>query len=140
MHEPAAAPSAAKFARALGVVDALSAAIAGFALFAGARAFAFLAIVALREPVLGGAGLVLLAMVGWVRWFCRQVVVERPATRRAAAQRGAHDEQQSADASAPAVITQDYATASDSSSLAYTRSSAARSAPCTILHTSRALD
>ena len=49
MHEPIAEPPAAKFARALGVVDALSAAIAGFALFAGTRAFAFLAIVALRQ-------------------------------------------------------------------------------------------
>jgi hypothetical protein len=116
MHEPAAAPPAAKFARALGVVDALSAAIAGFALFAGTRAFAFLAIVALREPVLGGTGLMLLAMVGWVRWFCRHVVVERPANRRAAAQGGSHDEQQSC--GAPAAMTQDYAAASDSSSLA----------------------
>jgi hypothetical protein len=116
MHEPAAAPPAAKFARALGVVDALSAAIAGFALFAGTRAFAFLAIVALREPVLGGTGLMLLAMVGWVRWFCRHVVVERQATRRAAAQGGLHDEHSSC--GAPAAVTQDYAAASDSSSLA----------------------
>src|SRR5262249_32631716 len=115
MHEPATAPPAARFARALGVVDALSAAIAGFALFAGTRAFAFLAVVALREPVLGGTGLMLLAMVGWVRWFCRQVVVERP-MRRAAAQCGSRDELQSS--AAPAVMTQDYAAAPDSSSLA----------------------
>src|SRR5215467_13964807 len=105
MHEPAAAPPAAKFARALGVVDALSAAIAGFALIAGTRAFVFLAIVALREPVLGGAGLMLLAMVGWVRWFCRHVVVERPATRRAAAQGGSRDEPPSC--GAPAAVTQE---------------------------------
>jgi hypothetical protein len=126
MHEPAAAPSTARFARALGVVDALSAAIAGFALFAGTRAFAFLAIVALREPVLGGTGLMLLAMIGWVRWFCRHVVVERPATRRAAAQDESHGEQKSS--AAPAAAEQDYedyegyenyAAASDSSSLAW---------------------
>jgi predicted lipid-binding transport protein (Tim44 family) len=124
MHEPAAAPPAAKFARALGVVDALSAAIAGFALFAGTRAFAFLAIVALREPVLGGAGLMLLALIGWVRWFCRHVVVERTAIRRAAAQGGSSRDEQSSSA-APAAVEQDhedyedYAAASDSSSLAW---------------------
>ncbi|MFM0499833.1 hypothetical protein PQQ95_05325 [Paraburkholderia caffeinilytica] len=58
-------------ARLLGAVDALSSAIAGFALLAGARAFTFTALLAWREPVLGGAGLVLLALVGWLRWQCR---------------------------------------------------------------------
>jgi hypothetical protein len=120
MHEPAAAPSAAKFARALGVVDALSAAIAGFALFAGTRAFAFLALVALREPVLGGAGLMLLAIVGWIRWFCRHVLVDwnvtRRVTRRAAARRRARDDRQCP--SAAPVVTPDYAAPSDSSSVA----------------------
>ena len=37
-------------------VDALSSAIAGFALLAGARAFMFIALLGWREPVLGGAG------------------------------------------------------------------------------------
>ncbi|MFC0401158.1 hypothetical protein [Paraburkholderia rhizosphaerae] len=74
MHEPVAVSSPAKFARALGVVDALSVAIAGFALFAGTRAFTFLALVALRDPVLGGSGLMLLALVGWIRWCCRHMV------------------------------------------------------------------
>jgi hypothetical protein len=110
MHEPAATPSAAKFARALGVVDALSAATASFALFAGTRAFTFLALVALREPVLGGVGLMLLAIVGWVRWFCRHVVIERTA-----AQRGVPDRQSASSASAPAP---DYAATPDSSSVA----------------------
>lgn len=48
-------------------IDTLSNAIAGFALLAGARTFTFIAIFALREPVIGGAALVLLALVGWLR-------------------------------------------------------------------------
>ena len=51
-------------------VDALASAVAGFALLAGARAFMFTALLGWREPVLGGAGLVLLALVGWLRWRC----------------------------------------------------------------------
>jgi hypothetical protein len=58
------------FARLAAAVDALSSAIAGFALLAGARAFMFIALLGWREPVLGGAGLVLLALVGWLRWQC----------------------------------------------------------------------
>jgi hypothetical protein len=75
MHESAAAtaPGVVRtVARLAGAVDALSSAIAGFALLAGARAFTFTALLAWREPVLGGAGLVLLALVGWLRWQCRQ--------------------------------------------------------------------
>jgi hypothetical protein len=53
------------------VVDAVSSAIAGFALLAGARAFMFTALLGWREPVLGGAGLMLLALVGWLRWRCQ---------------------------------------------------------------------
>jgi hypothetical protein len=30
----------------------------------------FTALLGWREPVLGGTGLVLLAMVGWLRWQC----------------------------------------------------------------------
>jgi hypothetical protein len=73
MHEPAVATApqtAIAFARLSGAVDALSSAIAGFALLAGARAFMFIALLGWREPVLGGAGLVLLALVGWLRWQC----------------------------------------------------------------------
>ena len=73
MHEPAAATAdhpVMVFARMSGAVDALSSAIAGFALLAGTRAFAFTALLAWREPVLGGAGLVLLAVIGWLRWRC----------------------------------------------------------------------
>jgi len=80
--ESDAAPSAARLARALGAVDTLCAAIAGFALLAGARVFLFLALFAWREPVLGGAGLMLLAIVGWLRWFCRHVVVDRAGVLR----------------------------------------------------------
>ncbi|MGF6529679.1 hypothetical protein P3T20_000452 [Paraburkholderia sp. GAS206C] len=68
------------FERVLGTLDAVSTAIAGFALLAGARAFTFTALLAWREPVLGGAGLVLLGLVGWLRWFSGQ--------RRVAAARG----------------------------------------------------
>lgn len=74
MHESAAATAPGTVltvARLSGAVDALSSAIAGFALLAGARAFTFTALLAWREPVLGGAGLVLLALVGWLRWRCR---------------------------------------------------------------------
>jgi hypothetical protein len=57
--------------RLLAALDTLSTAIAGFALLAGARAFTFTALLAWREPVLGGAGLVLLGLVGWLRWCWR---------------------------------------------------------------------
>jgi hypothetical protein len=80
MHESVAAMapgSVLTFARLSVVVDALSSAIAGFALLAGARAFTFTALLAWREPVLGGAGLVLLAVVGWLRWQCRQKAAHR---------------------------------------------------------------
>ena len=60
------------FERVLGTLDAVSTAIAGFALLAGARAFTFTALLAWREPVLGGAGLVVLGLVGWLRWFSSQ--------------------------------------------------------------------
>jgi hypothetical protein len=98
MHEPAVATApqtAIAFARLSGAVDALSSAIAGFALLAGARAFMFIALLGWREPVLGGAGLVLLALVGWLRWQCGGAAIcqrcatsgRRPAaaTQRAAA-------------------------------------------------------
>ncbi|WP_230413096.1 hypothetical protein [Paraburkholderia antibiotica] len=62
-------------------VDGLSSAIAGFALLAGARAFMFFALLGWREPVLGGAGLVLLAMIGWLRWQCEAGVA--PASQQA---------------------------------------------------------
>ncbi|HEY4295287.1 MAG TPA: hypothetical protein VGM85_02330 [Paraburkholderia sp.] len=76
MHEPFASTpvqpvqTVIAFARLSAAVDALSSAIAGFALLAGARAFMFIALLGWREPVLGGAGLVLLALVGWLRWQC----------------------------------------------------------------------
>jgi hypothetical protein len=74
MHEPVAVTTRrmlAAFARlSSDGVDALSSAIAGFALLAGARAFMFTALLGWREPVLGGAGLVFLALVGWLRWRC----------------------------------------------------------------------
>jgi hypothetical protein len=60
------------FERVVGTLDAVSTAIAGFALLAGARAFTFTALLAWREPVLGGAGLVLLGLVGWLRWLNAQ--------------------------------------------------------------------
>lgn len=75
MHEPAAAmapTTGIALARLSGAVDTLSSEIAGFALLAGTRAFTFTALLAWREPVLGGAGLVLLALVGWLRWKCRK--------------------------------------------------------------------
>ncbi|WP_254700049.1 hypothetical protein [Trinickia violacea] len=62
-------PVASLHTRAMLWLDALSSAIAGFALLAGGRLFAFAALVSLRSPVLGAAGLVLLALVGWARWF-----------------------------------------------------------------------
>ncbi|AMV46224.1 hypothetical protein [Paraburkholderia caribensis] len=68
MHEPAVSLNADAYARVQEAIDAASGAIAGFALLAGARAFTFIALVAWREPVLGGAGLMLLALVGWLRW------------------------------------------------------------------------
>ena len=67
MHEPAVTLSVDAYARVQDAIDAASGAIAGFALLAGARAFTFIALVAWREPVLGGAGLMLLALVGWLR-------------------------------------------------------------------------
>jgi hypothetical protein len=74
MHEPVAVTPRrmlAAFAQlSSDAVDALSSAVAGFALLAGARAFMFTALLGWREPVLGGAGLVLLALVGWLRWRC----------------------------------------------------------------------
>ncbi|MFM0643054.1 hypothetical protein PQR14_01885 [Paraburkholderia bryophila] len=73
MHESAAVTvpeSVVVFARLSGAVDALCSAIAGFALLAGTRAFTFTALLAWREPVLGGVGLVLLAALGWLRWKC----------------------------------------------------------------------
>jgi hypothetical protein len=82
MHDPATAASvvtSSAFARLARAVDTLSSAIAGFALLAGARAFTFIALMALREPVAGGAALVLLALVGWLRWqWQRQRRTRRP--------------------------------------------------------------
>jgi hypothetical protein len=75
MYEPAASTSVqASFAltRVSDAADAISSAIAGFALLAGARAFMFIALLGWREPVLGGAGLLLLALIGWLRWWCGQ--------------------------------------------------------------------
>jgi hypothetical protein len=57
-------------ARVSAAAAAISSAIAGFALLAGARAFMFIALLGWREPVLGGAGLLLLALIGWLRWWC----------------------------------------------------------------------
>lgn len=98
MHESAAATvpgTVFTFARLSGAVDAFSSAIAGFALLAGTRAFTFTALLAWREPVLGGVGLVLLALVGWLRWTVsadggtplraqRPIADEPPATDRVA--------------------------------------------------------
>ncbi|RKR36505.1 hypothetical protein [Paraburkholderia sp. BL17N1] len=84
MHEPAAATapqSAITLARLSGALDSLSGAVAGFALLAGARVFMFIALLSWREPVLGGAGLVLLAVVGWLRWQCGGAAT-LPATQR----------------------------------------------------------
>ncbi|WP_242665702.1 hypothetical protein [Paraburkholderia ginsengiterrae] len=83
MHEAASATApetSIACARLSGAVDGLCSAIAGFALLAGARAFMFTALLGWREPVLGGAGLVLLAMVGWLRWRCGGIAV-LPAVR-----------------------------------------------------------
>nr|WKF62039.1 hypothetical protein HUO10_006571 [Paraburkholderia busanensis] len=71
MHEPVAVrftDNFATFARWSGIVDTFCGAVAGFALLAGPRPFAFTALLAWREPVLGGMGLVLLAALGWLRW------------------------------------------------------------------------
>ena len=83
MREPHAAGCVAllMFARVLAALDAASTAIAGFALLAGARAFTFTALLAWREPVLGGAGLVLLGLVGWLRWCWRDGRVKDLASR-----------------------------------------------------------
>ncbi|HLX03666.1 MAG TPA: hypothetical protein VKS80_16285 [Trinickia sp.] len=64
-----AGPVAFFHRRAMRWLDALSSAIAGFALLAHGRLFAFAALVSLRSPVLGAAGLVLLALIGWARWI-----------------------------------------------------------------------
>lgn len=73
MDEPHAAACVAlrMVARMLAALDAASTSIAGFALLAGSRAFTFTALLAWREPVLGGAGLVLLGLIGWLRWCWR---------------------------------------------------------------------
>ena len=71
MHDPAAVTvpdTVVVFARWSDAIDTLCSAIAGFALLANTRAFAFTALLAWREPVLGGVGLVLLAALGWLRW------------------------------------------------------------------------
>ena len=80
---PTPPQTAIAFARLSGAVDALSSVIAGFALLAGARAFMFIALLGWREPVLGGAGLVLLAMVGWLRWQCGGIAAAHAASRAA---------------------------------------------------------
>jgi hypothetical protein len=75
MHESVAATASDRVitaARLSGALDTLSSAIAGFALLAGTRAFTFTVLLAWREPVVGGAGLVLLGLVGWLRWLCRR--------------------------------------------------------------------
>jgi hypothetical protein len=80
MHESVAATASGTvltFSRLSDAADALSSAVAGFALLAGPRAFTFTALLAWREPVLGGAGLVLLASVGWLRWQCRRNAARR---------------------------------------------------------------
>ncbi|MEM5387247.1 hypothetical protein VSR68_27125 [Paraburkholderia phymatum] len=77
MHEPAVTSNPAAYERVQDAIDTASGVVAGFALLAGARAFTFIALVAWREPVLGGAGLMLLALVGWIRWCWRGNV--RPA-------------------------------------------------------------
>jgi len=71
MHDPDATLNAAACRRMQDAIDTASGAIAGFALLAGARPFAFIALIAWREPVIGGAGLVLLALAGWLRWCWR---------------------------------------------------------------------
>jgi hypothetical protein len=76
LYKSDTAHAAVHLARVLGAIDALCAAIAGFALLAGARVFMFIALVAWREPVLGGTGLLLLAIVGWCRWFCAQMMAD----------------------------------------------------------------
>ncbi|WP_036024811.1 hypothetical protein [Paraburkholderia dilworthii] len=73
MHEPVTVPAHSPvigLARCAHAIDALCGAIVGFALLAGTRAFMFTALLGWREPVLGGAGLALLALVGWLRWRC----------------------------------------------------------------------
>jgi hypothetical protein len=80
MHDPAVTLSPAPCERMQNAIDTASGAIAGFALLAGGRPFTFIALLAWRDPVLGGAGLMLLALAGWLRWCWRA---------RAAAGRGA---------------------------------------------------
>jgi hypothetical protein len=84
MQEPAAATRAAlnvALMRVAEAVDALSSTIAGFALLAGARAFMFIALLGWREPVIGGAGLVVLAVFGWLRWQCGASAAPQAARR-----------------------------------------------------------
>ena len=73
MNEPHAADCVVllMLTRVLAALEAASTTIAGFALLAGARAFTFTALLAWREPVLGGVGLVLLGLIGWLRWYWR---------------------------------------------------------------------
>jgi hypothetical protein len=77
--------TACAFARVSAALDGLSSVVAGFALLAGARAFMFTALLGWREPVLGGAGLVLLAAVGWLRWRCGGAASDAPAVSDQAA-------------------------------------------------------
>lgn len=93
MPEPFASTplQSACLSRVSAALDASSTVIAGFALLAGARAFGVVASLGWREPVLGGAGLVLLAAIGWLRWRCGDAAerwVPRPA-RRGRARSGA---------------------------------------------------
>jgi hypothetical protein len=71
MHDPAFIANPAPCQRVQHAIDTASGAIAGFALLAGTRPFMFIALFAWREPVLGGAGLMLLALAGWLRWCWR---------------------------------------------------------------------
>ncbi|CAB3685548.1 hypothetical protein [Paraburkholderia rhynchosiae] len=87
MQEPVAATAPSPvigLARFANAIHALRGAIAGFALLAGTRAFMFAALLGWREPVLGGAGLMLLAVVGWLRWRCSGELRREPVTSRAA--------------------------------------------------------
>jgi hypothetical protein len=70
MHQPAVTLSPVACERVQGGIATASSLVTGFALLAGARAFTFIALFAWREPVLGGVGLMLLALVGWCKWCC----------------------------------------------------------------------
>jgi hypothetical protein len=67
MTQPAACQGRLAFTRAMDWFDSVPAHIAGAALLAGARAFSFVVVLAWRDPVAGGAALVLLALIGWLR-------------------------------------------------------------------------